>query len=187
MSNLNMKYGSKRDDGKLQLCRFMSSVSNEKLTHVDEGGKVKMVNITSKASSHRIAVASSRVVVGKDILDVVKNNAMKKGDVLTIAKLAGIMAAKKTHHLIPLCHSISVAGVDIEMSFDEENSAINVISKVSSTGQTGVEMEALTAVSVASLTIYDMCKSLSHHIVIENIRLIRKSGGKSDYYIKTKN
>ena len=118
---------------------------------------------------------------GKKILEAVKKNVIKKGDVITVAKLAGIMAVKKTHHLIPLCHSISVAGVDILMDFDETACAIDIMAKVSSKGQTGVEMEALTAVSVASLTIYDMCKSMSHGIVIEKIQLIEKTGGKTDY------
>lgn len=150
----------------------------KKLTHVRTDGKISMVNIVSKHASDRTAVASSAVTVSKEIFNAVKNNELKKGDVLTVAKTAGIMAAKNTHNLIPLCHNIPISCVDIDLNLNEQYYCIEVVATVTCTGKTGVEMEALMAVSIASLTIYDMCKALSHEMTIST-RLLKKTGGKS--------
>lgn len=153
-------------------------------THLDEGGKVKMVNVGGKAESERKAQAFCRVFLNNDVFEKIKNNNIAKGDVLCIAKIAGIQAAKKTHELIPLCHNIFLSGVDITFSLDGDKNAVEIISEVSTTSRTGVEMEALTAASAAALTIYDMCKSLDKSIVISDLKLLRKSGGKSGDYIR---
>jgi len=151
----------------------------KKLTHLDESGRPRMVNITEKPDTHREAIAKGLVKMQTDTLELIKKGGMAKGDVLTAAKLAGIMAAKQTPDLIPLCHPILIGDVNIEFSLDEANNTIEITTSVASTGKTGVEMEALTATAVTALTIYDMCKAVDRGMRIENIRLIRKSGGKS--------
>ena len=149
------------------------------LTHVDALGRPKMVDITEKPDTQREAVAKGRVSMKATTLDRLKRGKMPKGDVLTVAQLAGIMAAKQTAQIIPLCHPLLIGEVKIEFALDEAASTVSITAMVKSTGKTGVEMEALTAAAVAALTIYDMCKAIDRGIQIENIRLIRKSGGKS--------
>jgi cyclic pyranopterin phosphate synthase len=138
-----------------------------------------MVDISEKPDTQREAVAKGIVKMQASALDLVKRGKMAKGDVLAVAQLAGIMAAKQTSNLIPLCHPLLIGDIKVEFSLDEENCAVEITTTVKSIGKTGVEMEALTATAVAALTIYDMCKAVDRGIQIENIRLIRKSGGKS--------
>jgi cyclic pyranopterin phosphate synthase len=151
----------------------------EKLTHMDDAGRPRMVDITGKPDSHREAVAKGVVRMQAATLDILKKGRMAKGDVLAVAQLAGIMAAKQTPSLIPLCHPVLIGDVKIEFSLDEKNSTVEITTTVESTGKTGVEMETLTATAVTALTIYDMCKAVDRGIRIESIRLIKKSGGKS--------
>ena len=149
------------------------------LTHVDALGRPKMVDVTGKPDTQREAVAKCRVSMKAATLNRLKESKMPKGDVLTVAQLAGIMAAKQTPQLIPLCHPLLIGDVKVEFALDEEASAVEITTTVKSSGKTGVEMEALTATAVTALTIYDMCKAVDRGIRIENIRLVRKSGGKS--------
>ena len=151
----------------------------KKLTHMDESGRPKMVDITEKPDTHRQAVARGLVRMQPDTLELIKKGSTAKGDVLSVAQLAGIMAAKQTPDLIPLCHPLLIGDVGIEFNIDEKESTVEIMTIVESTGKTGVEMEALTATAVAALTIYDMCKAVDRGMRIENIRLVRKSGGKS--------
>ena len=151
----------------------------EELTHIDAEGHPKMVDVTGKPDTQREAVARGVVRMQAATLDLIKKGGVAKGDVLTVAQLAGIMAAKRTPHLIPLCHPILIGDSKVEFSLDEASSAVEITATVKSTGKTGVEMEALTAVAITALTIYDMCKAVDRGMRIENIRLIRKSGGKS--------
>jgi cyclic pyranopterin monophosphate synthase len=150
-----------------------------KLTHLDEAGRPHMVDVTGKADTDRVATAKGMVRMQPATFKLIKSGGVAKGDVLSVAQLAGIMAAKRTPDLIPLCHPILIGSVKIEFTPDEANSTIGITATVESIGKTGVEMEALTSVSVAALTIYDMCKAVDRGMKIENIRLIRKSGGKS--------
>jgi cyclic pyranopterin monophosphate synthase len=150
-----------------------------KLTHLDEAGRPHMVDVTGKADTNRIATAKGLVRMQPATFKLIMSGGVAKGDVLSVAQLAGIMAAKKTPDLIPLCHPILIGSVQIEFAPDEATSTIGITATVESTGKTGVEMEALTSVSVAALTIYDMCKAVDRGMKIENIRLVRKSGGKS--------
>jgi len=138
-----------------------------------------MVDVTGKPDTQREAVAKGVVRMQASTLDRLRKGEMAKGDVLAVAQLAGIMAAKETPHLIPLCHPILIGDVKVEFGLDEANSAVEITTTAKSTGKTGVEMEALTATAVAALTIYDMCKAVDRGMKIENIRLVRKSGGKS--------
>ena len=151
----------------------------EKLTHIDESGRPRMVDITEKADTRREAVAKGVVRMKASTFELLKKGTMPKGDVLAVAQLAGIMAAKQTPDLIPLCHPILIGEIEVEFNLDEENSAVDIAATVKSTGKTGVEMEALTATAVAALTIYDMCKAADRSMRIDSIRLVRKSGGKS--------
>jgi len=151
----------------------------EKLTHMDESGRPRMVDITEKPDTHREAVVKGTVSMQAATLDLLKKGKMAKGDVLAVAQLAGIMAAKQTPNLIPLCHPVPIGDIKIEFSLNEENGTAEITTTVKSVGKTGVEMEALTATAVTALTIYDMCKAVDRGMRIENIRLIRKSGGKS--------
>ena len=151
----------------------------EELTHLDASGRPRMVDVTQKPETQREAVAKGAVRMKASTLDLLKKGEIVKGDVLVVAQLAGIMAAKQTPNLIPLCHPILIGDVQVELNLDEENSVVEITTTVKSTGKTGVEMEALTATAVAALTIYDMCKAVDRGMRIENIRLIRKSGGKS--------
>ena len=146
-------------------------------THFNEEGRAKMVNVGEKAESNRTAVAAARVLVNRDTFALIKSGGMKKGDVLTVAQIAGIMGAKKTSDLIPMCHPIIIDGVDMKLSLNEELCCVEIEASVSVGGKTGVEMEALTAVSVAALTVYDMCKAVQKDIVISDVRLMSKTGG----------
>ena len=151
----------------------------EELTHIDALGRPKMVDVTGKPDTQREAVAKGVVRMQASTLDLIKKGGMAKGDVLAVAQLAGIMATKETPHLIPLCHPVLIGDSKVEFSLDEASSAVEITATVKSIGKTGVEMEALTAVAVSALTIYDMCKAVDRGMRIENIRLVRKSGGKS--------
>jgi len=159
----------------------MSTANNPDLhlTHLDEQGNAKMVDVGDKDVTSREAVARGHVSIQPETLRLIKVGLMKKGDVLTIAQLAGIMGAKKTSELIPLCHPLPLDRVDVDLELDEAESRINITATAKTTARTGVEMEALTAVSVAALTLYDMCKSVDRGMRIEGVRLAKKSGGRS--------
>jgi cyclic pyranopterin phosphate synthase len=148
-----------------------------KLTHVDEAGHARMVNVGEKEVTTRTAVASARVRVGAKVRDLIAKNGVPKGDVLGVARVAGIMAAKKTSELVPLCHPLLLDAVEVTLALDAN--AVTIHATVRATGRTGVEMEALTAASVAALTLYDMCKAVDRGMVIERVRLEEKKGGKS--------
>ncbi|MEE9910561.1 MAG: cyclic pyranopterin monophosphate synthase MoaC [Deltaproteobacteria bacterium] len=156
----------------------------KKLSHIDDAGRIHMVDVTDKANTVRKATARGRVIMKSDTLALLAEGRMTKGNVLTTAKIAGIMAAKKTGELIPLCHPLGLTGIDIEFVIDRANSLVMIESQVQTIGPTGVEMEALTAVSVAALTIYDMCKAVDKEMVISDILLLKKSGGKSGTFIR---
>ena len=153
-----------------------------KLTHIGEDGSARMVDVSDKEATERVAVAEGRVVMSKTTLDLVISGNAKKGDVLGAARIAGIMAAKKTSELIPLCHPLLISKVEVDISPDNALPGLVVRATVKITGQTGVEKEALTAVSVACLTIYDMVKAAEKSMRIDGIRLLEKSGGKSGDY-----
>ena len=149
------------------------------LTHVDASGKAQMVDVGNKAATERVAVAEGIITMKPETLELVLSGEAKKGDVLAVARVAGIMAAKKTHELIPLCHPLMLSKVSVDMEPDSATSSIRVTAMAKLTGQTGVEMEALTAASVACLTIYDMAKAIDRTMTVGNIRLVEKSGGRS--------
>ncbi len=151
----------------------------DELTHIDASGHPRMVDVTQKPDTQREAVAKCMVRMKASTLDRLRQGKMPKGDVLTVAQLAGIMAAKQTPHIIPLCHPLLIGDVKVEFGLDEANYAVEITTTVKSVGKTGVEMEALTATAATALTIYDMCKAVDRSMRIDNIRLIRKSGGKS--------
>jgi cyclic pyranopterin phosphate synthase len=151
----------------------------DKLTHIDDAGRPRMVDITGKPDTAREAVAKGTVRMQTATFQLIKQGRTAKGDVLSVAQLAGTMAAKRTPDLIPLCHPILIGNIEVEFNLDEANSTIEITTTVKSSGKTGVEMEALTATAVAALTIYDMCKAVDRGMKIENIRLVGKSGGKS--------
>jgi cyclic pyranopterin monophosphate synthase len=152
------------------------------LTHLGKKGEARMVDVSAKAATERVAVASGRVVMEKTTLDLVLSGNAKKGDVLGAARIAGIMAAKRTHELIPLCHPLMLSKVEVDIVPDAKLPGLVIEASVKVTGTTGVEMEALTAVSVACLTIYDMIKAVERGMRIENIHLVEKRGGKSGHY-----
>ena len=156
----------------------------DKFTHFDDDGKAVMVDITEKNVTERTAVAIGEIVMNKETLEAVKRGNIKKGDVLGVARIAARMEGKQTQSLIPMCHNILLTNAKIEFSFDDEGNKILIKSTVKTTGKTGVEMEALTMVSIAGLTIYDMCKSMDKSMVIGEIRLVEKHGGKSGDWIK---
>ena len=153
-----------------------------RLTHFDKEGKAAMVDVGAKPETERVAVARGRVTMKPETLALVKAGETGKGDVLGVARLAGIMAAKRTSELIPLCHPLALSSVAVDLALDEAGSAVEIEARVKLTGRTGVEMEALTAVSVAALTVYDMCKAVDRAMTISDIRLVHKSGGKSGTY-----
>ena len=155
------------------------------LTHFNPKGGVQMVDVGEKPDSVRTALATGRVVVGKDIYEAIKERNIRKGDVLPIAQIAGILGAKQTSKLVPLCHDVQLKGVDVELTLEEEDFAVEIRAYTKSIGPTGVEMEALMAVSIAALTVYDMCKSMSKAIRINDIHLIAKTGGMGGDYRKT--
>jgi cyclic pyranopterin monophosphate synthase len=154
----------------------------KQLTHLGAQGEARMVDVSAKAVTEREAIAAGSVVMQRATLDIVRKGDAQKGDVLGTARIAGIMAAKRTHELIPLCHPLAIAKIDVELLPNAKLPGIDVRARVKVTGKTGVEMEALTAVSIACLTIYDMVKAIDRGMRIENIRLIEKSGGRSGHY-----
>jgi len=156
-----------------------------KLTHVDRGGKARLVDVSAKPATERMAIAEGCVIMAPETLDLVVRGDAKKGDVLGVARIAGIMAAKRTHELIPLCHPLALSNVTVDLETDPKLAGIRVRASVKVAGQTGVEMEALTAVAVACLTIYDMGKAVERGMRIETIRLVEKRGGKSGHYRAT--
>jgi len=156
------------------------------LTHFDAQGQAHMVDVAAKATTHRIAVAQGRIIMHPATLAIILQGTAKKGDVLGIARIAGIMAAKKTSDLIPLCHPLALTRVAVEFNADEEASCILCSAAVETVGQTGVEMEALTAVQLALLTIYDMCKAVDRGMTITDVKLLEKHGGKSGTFISEK-
>lgn len=151
-------------------------------THFNEKGRAHMVNVSEKDETKRVAIARGSIKMKKETVDLIKDGLIKKGDVLSVAQIGGIMGVKKTSDLIPMCHNIFITGSDINFIIGEEE--IEIEATVSTVGKTGVEMEALTAVTTAALTIYDMCKAVDKDMVIENVRLIKKTGGKSGEYIR---
>jgi cyclic pyranopterin monophosphate synthase len=153
-----------------------------KLTHFDKKGAAIMVDVSAKAVTERVATAAGSVIMQPGTLKLILSGGTQKGDVLAVARLAGIMGAKRTADLIPLCHPLSLNSVSVEFDSDTDRHAVSITATVKIKGQTGVEMEALTAVSVAALTIYDMCKAVDRGIRIENIHLVHKSGGKSGVF-----
>jgi cyclic pyranopterin phosphate synthase len=150
-----------------------------KLSHLDESGRARMVDVTAKDDTLREAVARGSVRMKPETLALIQSGGVPKGDVLAVAQVAGVMAAKRTHELIPMCHPLLLSAVDVRLEPDEKESAVQITATVRTTGKTGVEMEALTAVAVAALTIYDMCKAVDRGMRVEGVRLARKSGGKS--------
>ena len=150
-----------------------------KLSHVDEQGRVRMVDVTAKDATRRVAVARGMVTMRTETLAAIAEGQIPKGDVLAVARIAGIMAAKKTSELIPMCHPLNISGVEVKLTPRQEPPSVEIEATVRIAGQTGVEMEALTAVSVAGLTIYDMCKAVDREMTVGEVRLVHKSGGKS--------
>ncbi len=155
---------------------------NGDLTHFDKEGNAVMVDVSAKAVTSRVAVAKGSVIMQAETLARITRGDVKKGDVLGVARIAGIMAAKRTHELIPLCHPLALSSVTVDLVPDTTRNAIDITATVKVTGQTGVEMEALTAVSAAALTVYDMCKAIDRGMTLTDIRLVHKSGGKSGTY-----
>jgi len=153
-------------------------------THLDEKNRPRMVDVTGKKRSLREAVAGGRVLMKPDTVKAIESGGVAKGNVYATAQIAGIMAAKKTGDMIPMCHPLSLTGIDIDFSSDQEKGEIAITARVKTLDRTGVEMEAMTAVSVAALTIYDMCKSADREIVLSDIRLLNKSGGKSGTFVR---
>ena len=152
------------------------------LTHFDAKGKSRMVDVSDKDVTERVAVAAGSVVMAPDTMKLITEGGVKKGDVLSVARLAGIMGAKKTPDLIPLCHPLALNSVEVDLVCDPERNAVDITATCKVTGRTGVEMEALTAAAVAALTVYDMCKAVDRGMRITEIRLVHKSGGRSGTY-----
>jgi len=159
----------------------------EHLTHFNTEGRARMVDVSEKETTTRVAIARGEIWMKPETLALVKDKGLAKGDVLSVAQVAGIMGAKKTADMIPMCHPLMLSGIDISFTLDEVDSKIEIEARVKTAGQTGVEMEALTAVSVTALTIYDMCKAVEKDMRISNIFLVKKTGGKSGEYIRKNN
>jgi cyclic pyranopterin phosphate synthase len=157
-----------------------------RLTHFDAKGKARMVDVSAKPATERVAVATGSVKLAKTTMELIRKGGVKKGDVLSVARLAGIMGAKRTADLIPLCHPLSLSAVSVDLAPNPKRNAIDITATVKTTGPTGVEMEALTAVAVAALTVDDMCKAADRAMVLSDIRLDYKSGGKSGVYRRTR-
>ena len=153
-----------------------------KLSHTDAAGRAKMVDVTAKDETRREATARGRIVMRRETLALIQQGGVPKGDVLAVAQIAGVMAAKRAHELIPMCHPLLLTGIDVTLTPNEARVCVEIEATVRTTGKTGVEMEALTAASVAALTVYDMCKSADRGMVIGEVRLVHKSGGKSGTY-----
>jgi cyclic pyranopterin phosphate synthase len=154
------------------------------LSHLDEQGRARMVDVSAKEVTNRIAVARATIHMHEETLRLILDGKIEKGDVFSVARVAGIMAAKKTSELIPMCHPLNITSVEIELTAQQSPARVDVEAVVRVSGKTGVEMEAMTAVSVASLTIYDMCKAVDREMTIGEIRLVKKSGGKSGTFIR---
>ncbi|PLX39403.1 MAG: cyclic pyranopterin monophosphate synthase MoaC [Hyphomicrobiales bacterium] len=159
--------------------------TGDALTHIDQSGKADMVDVSDKASTVRVAVAEGAVKMQPETLAMIRAGDAKKGDVIGTARVAGIMAAKRTHELIPLCHPLALSKVSVDIDYDDALPGLRVTALAKLTGQTGVEMEALTAVSVACLTIYDMAKAVDRSMTLTDIRLNEKSGGRSGHWVRT--
>lgn len=153
-------------------------------SHFNESGRARMVDVSEKSMTAREAVAAGRVLVNRETFELIKTGGMRKGDVLATAQIGGIMGAKRTSDIIPMCHPIFLTGVDVQFELDEKNLSVNITATAKCSGVTGVEMEALTAVSIAALTVYDMCKAVQKDMVIDSIRLLKKTGGKSGVYLR---
>ena len=156
-------------------------------THFNDQGRARMVDVSDKDVTCRTAVAAVSVRVNRETFDLIKSGGMKKGDVLTVAQVAGIMGAKQTPHIIPMCHPVMTDSVDLDLSLTEETLSVDICATVSCRGRTGVEMEALTAASVAALTVYDMCKAVQKDMVIDGLRLLKKTGGVHGDYERREN
>ncbi len=155
------------------------------LTHLDANNTAVMVDVGNKPVTRRTATATAAVLPGAEVLHLIRSGSIPKGDVLTVARLAGIQAAKRTSDLIPLCHPLNISSADVRIAFDDDRHAVIITAFVATIGQTGAEMEALTAAGIAALTIYDMCKSANKSIIITDVRLLEKTGGNSgDYYAR---
>ncbi len=154
-------------------------MTSPKLTHLDEAGRARMVDVSAKPDTERIAIARGEILMKRETLELIRAGAIKKGDVLTVAQIAGISAAKRTSDLIPLCHPLPLSKVDVDLALDDSLPGVVITATAKVTGKTGVEMEALTAVSVAALTVYDMAKAAEKTMRIHNIRLVEKHGGRS--------
>ena len=159
----------------------------EDFTHFDDRGQARMVDVGEKAPTRRRALAGARVYVSQDTLALIRDGGMKKGDVLAVAQVAGIMGAKRTAELIPMCHPVQVEGIDLTLTLDEARCCLDIRAAVRCDGRTGVEMEALTAVSAAALTVYDMCKAVQRDMVISDVRLLEKTGGVHGDFIREEN
>ena len=149
----------------------------EDFTHFNDQGRARMVDVGAKKPTRRTAMAGVRVLVSRETFDLIRSGGVKKGDVLTVAQIAGIMGAKRTPELIPMCHPVQVDGIDLALALDEERCSVEITATVSCAGRTGVEMEALTAASTAALTVYDMCKAVQRDMMITDLRLLSKTGG----------
>jgi cyclic pyranopterin phosphate synthase len=163
---------------------FISGVCMAKLTHIDEKGRVRMVDVTPKKPTKRTAVAAGMISISPETFDAIQNQKVKKGNVLETARIAAIMAAKKTAELIPMCHPLNITHIQVDFSPDATKPCIGIEATVRAIDQTGVEMEAITAVSIAALTIYDMCKAIDKEMTISKIQLLKKTGGKSGSYVR---
>ncbi|MEC9022540.1 MAG: cyclic pyranopterin monophosphate synthase MoaC [Pseudomonadota bacterium] len=154
----------------------------QKLTHIDTDGEAKMVDVSEKRQTERVAIAAGKITMKPETLNLIQQGRVKKGDALSVARLAGIMGAKKTSDLIPLCHPLALNAIEVELSPSPNDNSIEITASCKVKGRTGVEMEALNAVSIAALTVYDMCKAVDREMIIGNIRLIKKIGGKSGFF-----
>lgn len=161
-----------------------TNFGSEGFTHFDDEGNARMVNVSDKGVTRRTATAGARVLVNQNTFDLIKEGRIKKGDVLTVAQIAGIMGAKRTPDLIPMCHPVIIDGSDVHLRLNEEDKAVEIEATVTCTGRTGVEMEAVTACTVAAMTVYDMCKAVQRDIVLTDICLLSKTGGIHGDYIK---
>ncbi len=154
----------------------------QKLTHIDKDGEAKMVDVSEKKETERVAIAAGKITMKPGTLNLIQQGGVKKGDALSVARLAGIMGAKKTSDLIPLCHPLTLNAIEVELSPNPNDNSIEIRACCKVKGRTGVEMEALSAVSIAALTVYDMCKAVDREMIIGNIRLVQKIGGKSGFF-----
>ena len=173
-----MEGGFKERTSKIQI-NVIPPQGKIKLTHFDDKGNTRMVDVGGKEETLRIAIAHGHITAHPETLRLIADQKMKKGDVLEVARLAGIMAAKRTGELIPLCHPLALTSIRVELSIATDPSQIKIEAEIQTIGRTGVEMEALTAVSIAALTVYDMCKAVDKEMVIGDVRLVKKTGGKS--------